>query len=52
MQSEITEPSEGQVRIQVLACGVCHGDAIVKEGGSSVRSVDKVELWIMWITEE
>ena len=23
-----------QVRIQVLACGVCHGDAIVKEGGS------------------
>ncbi|WP_407306513.1 zinc-binding dehydrogenase [Desulfosporosinus sp. SB140] len=34
VQREIPEPSEGQVRIQVLVCGVCHGDAIVKEGGS------------------
>lgn len=31
-QREIPEPKEGQVRIKVLACGVCHGDAIVKEG--------------------
>jgi propanol-preferring alcohol dehydrogenase len=34
VQREIPEPREGQVRIQVLACGVCHGDAIVKEGSS------------------
>jgi propanol-preferring alcohol dehydrogenase len=34
VQREILEPKEGQVRIKVVACGVCHGDAIVKEGGS------------------
>ncbi|MFL0197978.1 alcohol dehydrogenase catalytic domain-containing protein [Clostridium sp. WILCCON 0269] len=34
VRREIPEPGRGQVRIQVLACGVCHGDAIVKEGGS------------------
>jgi len=34
VQREIPEPKEGYVRIKVLACGVCHGDAIVKEGGS------------------
>lgn len=33
VQRGIPEPREGQVRVQVLACGVCHGDAIVKEGG-------------------
>lgn len=27
------EPSRGQVRIKVEACGVCHSDAIVKETG-------------------
>lgn len=32
VQREIPEPGEGQVRVRVLACGVCHGDAIVKEG--------------------
>lgn len=31
---EIPEPKNGQVRVKVLACGVCHGDAIVKEGGA------------------
>ena len=36
VQREIPEPQEGQVRIQVLACGVCHGDAIVKDGGSFI----------------
>ena len=25
------------MRIQVLACGVCHGDAIVKDGGSFIN---------------
>ena len=37
VQREIPEPVEGQVRIQVLACGVCHGDAIVKDGGSFIN---------------
>jgi len=36
VQREIPKPIEGQVRIQVLACGVCHGDAIVKDGGSFI----------------
>lgn len=39
VQREIPEPLEGQVRVQVLACGVCHGDAIVKEGGSFANIV-------------
>lgn len=26
------EPSRGQVRIKVEACGICHSDALVKEG--------------------
>lgn len=34
VQREIPEPRKEQVRIKVLACGVCHGDAIVKEGGA------------------
>ena len=33
VERELPEPSEGQVRIKVLACGVCHGDLIVKKGG-------------------
>jgi len=31
---DVPEPADSQVRIRVLACGVCHGDAIVKEGGA------------------
>lgn len=37
VQREITEPIEGQVRVQVLACGVCRGDSIVKEGGAFAK---------------
>ena len=29
---EIPEPGPGQVRIQVQACGICHSDALTKEG--------------------
>ena len=32
VEREIPEPASGQVRIRVLACGVCHSDAINKEG--------------------
>src|SRR6266571_2483916 len=32
VERAIPEPSRGQVRIQVEACGVCHSDALVKEG--------------------
>ena len=31
-QREIAEPGVGQVRIKVEACGVCHSDAMTKEG--------------------
>jgi len=31
-EREIPEPSAGQVRIKVQACGVCHSDAFTKEG--------------------
>ena len=33
VERPLPEPQEGQVRIQVQACGVCHSDSVVKEGG-------------------
>lgn len=32
VEKEIPQPAAGQVRIRVLACGVCHSDVITKEG--------------------
>jgi D-arabinose 1-dehydrogenase-like Zn-dependent alcohol dehydrogenase len=32
VKREIPEPSAGQVRIKVQACGVCHSDVLTKEG--------------------
>ena len=32
VQRDIPEPSEGQVRIRVQACGICHSDVLTKEG--------------------
>jgi D-arabinose 1-dehydrogenase-like Zn-dependent alcohol dehydrogenase len=32
VEREIPKPGAGQVRIKVQACGVCHSDALVKEG--------------------
>ncbi|HEY6884610.1 MAG TPA: alcohol dehydrogenase [Nitrososphaeraceae archaeon] len=32
VERDVPEPSEGQVRIKVQACGICHGDSITKQG--------------------
>jgi D-arabinose 1-dehydrogenase-like Zn-dependent alcohol dehydrogenase len=32
IERPIPEPGRGQVRIKVEACGICHSDALVKEG--------------------
>jgi D-arabinose 1-dehydrogenase-like Zn-dependent alcohol dehydrogenase len=32
VQRDVPEPASGQVRIRIQACGVCHSDAITKEG--------------------
>ena len=32
VEREIPEPARGAVRIKVDACGICHSDAVVKEG--------------------
>jgi D-arabinose 1-dehydrogenase-like Zn-dependent alcohol dehydrogenase len=32
VESEIPKPAVGQVRIKVQACGICHSDALTKEG--------------------
>jgi D-arabinose 1-dehydrogenase-like Zn-dependent alcohol dehydrogenase len=32
VEREISEPGAGHVRIKVQACGVCHSDALVKDG--------------------
>jgi D-arabinose 1-dehydrogenase-like Zn-dependent alcohol dehydrogenase len=33
VERDIPKPGAGQVRIKVQACGVCHSDALTKEGG-------------------
>ncbi len=33
VEREIPQPGPGDVRIQVEACGICHSDSFVKEGG-------------------
>jgi len=32
VEREIPKPDPGQVRVKVLACGVCHSDVFTKEG--------------------
>jgi D-arabinose 1-dehydrogenase-like Zn-dependent alcohol dehydrogenase len=32
VEREIPEPTAGWVRIRVEACGICHGDSVIKEG--------------------
>jgi D-arabinose 1-dehydrogenase-like Zn-dependent alcohol dehydrogenase len=32
IERDVPEPSAGQVRVKVEACGICHSDALVKEG--------------------
>lgn len=32
IERDVPEPGDGQVRIKVEACGVCHSDMLVKEG--------------------
>jgi propanol-preferring alcohol dehydrogenase len=32
VQKEVPEPQENEVLIRVEACGICHGDAVAKEG--------------------
>ncbi|GHO97901.1 alcohol dehydrogenase [Reticulibacter mediterranei] len=39
VERPIPEPQENQVRIKVEACGVCHSDSIVKEGGGGVYPI-------------
>ena len=33
VERDIPEPGAGQVRVKVEACGICHSDMFVKEGG-------------------
>jgi D-arabinose 1-dehydrogenase-like Zn-dependent alcohol dehydrogenase len=37
VERDVPEPAAGQVRIAVEACGVCHSDAITKEGWMPVQ---------------
>src|SRR6476619_4310495 len=32
VEREIPEAGDGQVRIKVEACGICHSDSLIKEG--------------------
>jgi D-arabinose 1-dehydrogenase-like Zn-dependent alcohol dehydrogenase len=32
VERDIPEPGPGQVRVKIDACGICHSDALVKEG--------------------
>lgn len=42
VERPIPEPQENQVRIKVEACGVCHSDSFVKEGGSYPISYPRI----------
>ena len=33
VERDIPEPGPGQVRVKVEACGICHSDVLVKDGG-------------------
>ena len=33
VERDIPEPQSGQVRVKVEACGICHSDVLVKDGG-------------------
>ena len=37
VERRIPEPDRGQVRIEVLACGVCHSDVLTKEGWPGIQ---------------
>jgi len=37
VERRIPEPDRGQVRIKVLACGVCHSDVLTKEGWPGIQ---------------
>jgi propanol-preferring alcohol dehydrogenase len=37
VERELPRPDTGQVRIKVQACGVCHGDTVVKDGHMPVQ---------------
>ena len=32
IERDIPDPSTGEVRVKVEACGICHSDSLVKEG--------------------
>ena len=37
VEREIPNPSAGQVRIKVQACGICHSDALTKDGWPGIQ---------------
>jgi D-arabinose 1-dehydrogenase-like Zn-dependent alcohol dehydrogenase len=37
VEREIPKPERGQVRLKVLACGVCHSDVLTKEGWPGIE---------------
>ena len=39
VHKQIPKPKENEVLIKVEACGICHGDAVVKEGFSPVSNI-------------
>ena len=42
VEREIPQPGDFEVLIKVEACGVCHGDALAKEGGFPGLSYPRV----------
>ena len=41
VERDVPQPGPGQVRVKVLACGICHSDVLVKENlwpGTSVST--------------
>ena len=51
VEREIPKPADGQVRIKVQACGICHSDAVTKDGmfpsGFSTPASPDMKLWAL-----
>jgi len=41
IERDIPDPGAGQVRVKVEACGICHSDALVKEGLCPVSNIPR-----------
>ena len=50
VERDVPEPGPGQVCVKIEACGICHSDALVKEGLWPGLQYPRVPEWVVWIS--